>query len=45
MAGHLDAPDTAYPLPHLEEIPDNDVDKPKEAYKLVLHLPELSILC
>ena len=38
----LDAPDTVYPLPPLEEIPDNDADKPNAAYKLVLDIPDLS---
>lgn len=31
---HFDAPDPDYPLPPINEIPDEDADKPKEVYKL-----------
>ncbi|KAG0696719.1 Aldo/keto reductase family-domain-containing protein [Suillus ampliporus] len=34
MVGKFDAPDAHYPLPPLDEIPDDDTDKPKEC-KLV----------
>ena len=44
--GHSDAPDIDYPLPPLKEIPDSDIDKPKEACKLVFNLPSPnSLLC
>ncbi|KAG1820583.1 Aldo keto reductase [Suillus subaureus] len=38
MTVHFDAPDPDYPLPPLNEIPDDDADKPKEAYKLTTTL-------
>ncbi|KAG2159049.1 Aldo/keto reductase family-domain-containing protein [Suillus bovinus] len=34
MVVDFDAPDPAYPLPPLNEIPDDDADKPNEEYKL-----------
>ncbi|KAG1739825.1 Aldo/keto reductase family-domain-containing protein [Suillus paluster] len=34
MMGKFDAPDAYYPLPPLDEVPDDDSDKPKEADKL-----------
>ncbi|KAG2362040.1 Aldo/keto reductase [Suillus spraguei] len=38
MAIYFDAPDPNYPLPPLNEIPDDDADKPKETYKLTTTL-------
>jgi D-arabinose 1-dehydrogenase len=45
MVVHFDAPDPDYPLPPLNEIPDEDADKPKEVYKLVTHMLDISALC
>lgn len=44
MVVHFDAPDPDYPLPPINEIPDEDADKPKEAYKLVTHMLVISAL-
>jgi hypothetical protein len=45
MVVQFDAPDPDYPLPPINEIPDDDADKPKEAYKLVTHMLDISALC
>jgi len=34
MVVHFDDPDPVYPLPPLNEIPDDDADKPNDTYKL-----------
>lgn len=44
MVVHFDAPDPDYPLPPINEIPDEDADKPKETYKLVTHMLVISAL-
>lgn len=45
MVVHFDDPDPVYPLPPLNEIPDDDADKPNDTYKLVTHMLGIMALC